>query len=574
MLKLLDLLSAVALLVWGTHIVRTGILRVYGSNLRKILSRSVEKRPLAFAAGIGVTALVQSSNATALLATSFVATGLMALAPALAIMLGADVGTALMARVLTLDLSWLSPLLIFFGVVFFLGRQKSRLGQLGRVFIGLGLIILALQLIVAAAEPMTQAKGVKVLFSSLTGDVMLDALTGALFAMISYSSLAAVLLTATLAASKVISLKVALCLVIGANLGSGILAMISASSQNAAGRRVALGSLLFKVAGCALVLPLVGPLAAWIDHWQFSTAELVIAFHVLYNTTRCLACLPLTGQMAAFCTRIMPDRHSPEDVVRPRHLDPGALDTPSLALVNAVRETLRMGDIVEQMLNNLMQVIHSGDPLLGKEIRKQDDDVDALYTAIKLYLARMPREDLSEADSRRWAEIIELAINLEQAGDIIEHMLGAVQDKKTSRSRSFSDNGLEEITVLHGQLVANLRLSLSVFLNGDQEGARRLRRAKQRFRLQERRFAHSHVDRLRQQVVQSIETSSLHLDLISDMKRLNSLFCAIAYAVLDNPDASSSAITEPGEDDDFVEREVEAVQDQQRPAPPGSSATG
>ncbi len=388
MLKLLDLLSAVALLVWGTHIVRTGILRVYGADLRRILSRSVEKRPLAFAAGIGVTALVQSSNATALLATSFVAQGLMALAPALAIMLGADVGTALMARVLTLDLSWLSPLLIFFGVIFFLSRKQTRLGQLGRVFIGLGLIILALQLIVAAAEPMTQAKGVKVLFSSLTGDIMLDALTGALFAMISYSSLAAVLLTATLAASKVISLKVALCLVVGANLGSGILAMLSATAQNAAGRRVALGSLLFKVAGCLLVLPLVGPLADWMDHWQFSTAELVIAFHVLYNAARCLACLPLTNAMASFCTRVMPDRALPDDVARPRHLDPAALDTPSLALANAVRETLRMGDTVEQMLNNLMQIIRGGDPLLGKDIRKLDDDVDALYTAIKLYLGQ------------------------------------------------------------------------------------------------------------------------------------------------------------------------------------------
>jgi len=568
MLKLLDLLSAVALLVWGTHIVRTGILRVYGTHLRRVLSHSVQKRPLAFAAGIGVTALVQSSNATALLATSFVATGLMALAPALAIMLGADVGTALMARVLTLDLSWLSPLLIFFGVILFLSRKQSRAGQLGRVFIGLGLIILALQLIVAAAEPMTQAKGVKVLFSSLTGDVMLDALTGALFAMISYSSLAAVLLAATLATSKVISLKVALCLVVGANLGSGILALIGSASQNAAGRRVALGSLLFKFAGCLLVLPLIGPVAHWMDDWPFRTQELVIAFHVLYNATRCLACLPLTEQMARLCTRLMPDRQSPEDTVRPRHLDPAALDTPSLALVNAVRETLRMGDIVEQMLNHLMQVIHSGDPLLAKQIRKQDDDVDALYTAIKLYLARMPREDLGERDSRRWAEIIELAINLEQAGDIIEHMLGAVQDKKTSRSRSFSDNGLEEITVLHGQLVSNLRLSLSVFLNGDQEGARRLRRAKQRFRLQERHYAHAHVDRLRQQVVQSIETSSLHLDLISDMKRLNSLFCAIAYAVLDNPDGNSVDVSEA---DDFALREPEVEQTQEQPSPAAHS---
>jgi phosphate:Na+ symporter len=236
-----------------------------------------------------------------------------------------------------------------------------------------------------------------------------------------------------------------------------------------------------------------------------------------------------------------------------------------------VRETLRMGDIVEQMLINLLQVTRGGDPLLGKEIRKLDDDVDALYTAIKLYLARMPREDLSERDSRRWAEVIELAINLEQAGDIIEHMLSAVQDKKTSRSRSFSDNGLAEITALHSQLLVNLRLSLSVFLNGDQEGARRLRRAKQRFRLQERRYAHSHVDRLRQQVVQSIETSSLHLDLIADMKRLNSLFCAIAYAVLDNPEAGSGEEAE----DDYVEQALEdAAQPPGHGVPPGSSAAG
>ncbi|TRX74539.1 Na/Pi cotransporter family protein [Pseudomonas mangiferae] len=557
MLTLLNLLSAVALLVWGTHIVRTGILRVYGANLRRLISRSVERKPLAFITGMGVTALVQSSNATALLATSFVAQGLMALAPALTVMLGADVGTALMARVLTLDLSWLSPLLIFFGVVLFLSRKQTRIGQLGRVAIGLGLIILALQLIVAAATPMTEAKGVQVLFSSLTGDVLLDALTGALFAMVSYSSLAAVLLTSTLAASKVISLKVALCLVVGANLGSGILAMISAGAQNAAGRRVALGSLLFKLGGCLLVLPLVEPLAAGLEHWPISQQELVIAFHVLYNLVRCTLCMPLTTPMARFCNRLMPDRALADNVARPRHLDPAALDTPSIALANAVRETLRMGDMVEQMLNNLLQVIHGGDPLLGKEIRRQDDDVDALYTAIKLYLARMPREDLGERDSRRWAEIIELAINLEQSGDLVEHMLSTVQDKKTARSRSFSSTGLEEITTLHAQLVANLRLALSVFLNGDVESAKRLRRAKQRFRLQERRFAHAHVDRLHHQVVQSIETSSLHLDLISDMKRLNSLFCSIAYAVLDNPDAPAAIGDEQHLDDDLTEARLE-----------------
>ena len=202
MLTLLNLLSAVALLIWGTHIVRTGILRVYGSNLRHVIGQNMSKRWLAFIAGIVVTAMVQSSNATAMLVTSFVGQGLMALTPALATMLGADVGTALMARVLTFDLSWLSPLLIFLGVIFFLSRKQTRLGQMGRVSIGLGLIILALQLIVEAAAPITHAQGVKVIFASLTGDILLDALVGALFAMISYSSLAAVLLTATLAGAE------------------------------------------------------------------------------------------------------------------------------------------------------------------------------------------------------------------------------------------------------------------------------------------------------------------------------------------------------------------------------------
>ena len=546
MLTLLNLLSAVALLIWGTHIVRTGILRVYGSQLRQVLSHNVSKRPMAFAAGIGVTALVQSSNATALLVTSFVGQGLMALAPALAIMLGADVGTALMARVLTFDLSWLSPLLIFLGVIFFLSRRQTRAGQLGRVGIGLGLMLLALELIVAAATPITQATGIKVLFASLTGDLLLDALIGALFALISYSSLAAVLLTATLAGAGLISLPVAIGLVIGANIGSGLLAFLTASLQTPAGRRVALGSLLYKLLGLIVVIPLLNPLVSWLDSLDWRPAELVIGFHLLYNSLRCVLMLPSVGLMARFCNWLLPDRPDTDGVARPRHLDATALATPSLALANAVRETLRIGDLIETMLNHLLEVLRSNQPALSKELRRLDDDVDALYSAVKLYLAQVPREALSEQDSRRWAEIIELAVNLERAGDIIERMLGKVQDQKTAQRHSFSESGLEELADLHGRLMVNLRLGLSVFLSGDPESARQLLREKRRFRAQERRLAHAHVGRLHRQVVQSIETSSLHLELIGDMKRLNSLFCSSAYAVLESRETGALQAEEVG----------------------------
>lgn len=535
MLILLHLLSAIALLVWGTHIVRTGVMRVYGARLRTVLSRSVEKKPLAFCAGIGVTALVQSSNATTMLVTSFVAQDLVALTPALVIVLGADVGTALMARVLTFDLSWLSPLLIFVGVIFFLGRKQTRAGQLGRVGIGLGLILLALELIVQAVHPITQANGVQVIFASLTGDIMLDALIGALFAVITYSSLAAVLLTATLTATGVISFPVALCLVIGANLGSGLLAMLNNSAANAAARRVALGSLLFKLVGSLIVLPFVHILADSMAKLPVAKSELVIYFHVFYNLIRCLAMVPFVDPMARFCKRIIQEVPELDARLKPKHLDPTALDTPTLALANAARETLRIGDAMETMMDGLRKVMH-GEPREEKELRKIADDVNVLYTAIKLYLARMPKDELAEEESRRWAEIIEMSLNLEQASDIIERMGSEIADKSLAARRAFSVEGLKELDGLFEQLLSNLQLAMSVFFSGDVGSARRLRRNKHRFRIMNRRYSHAHVDRLHQQNVQSIETSSLHLGLLGDMKRLNSLFCAVAYSVMEQPD--------------------------------------
>lgn len=535
MLTLLHLLSAVALLVWGTHIVRTGVMRVFGARLRTVLSRSVEKKPFAFCAGIGVTALVQSSNATTMLVTSFVTQDLVALAPALVIVLGADVGTALMARILTFDLSWLSPLLIFTGVIFFLSRKQTRAGQLGRVGIGLGLILLALELIVQAVTPITQASGAQIIFASLTGDLMLDALIGAVFAIITYSSLAAVLLTATLAAAGVISFPVALCLVIGANLGSGLLAVLINSAANAAARRVALGSLLFKLVGSLAILPFIHILADVMAKLPLPESELVIYFHVFYNLIRCLVMVPFAEPMATFCKRLIHDEPELDARLKPKHLDTSALDTPVLALMNAARETLRIGDAMEMLLADLQKVLH-GEPRQEKELRKTADDMNVLYTAIKLYLARMPKDALADEESRRWAEIIEMSLNLEQASDIVERMGSEIADKSLSTRRAFSLAGLNELDSLLDQLLSNLRLAMSVFFSSDMSGARRLRRSKHRFRILNRRYSHAHVDRLHQQNVQSIETSSLHLNLLGDMKRLNSLFCAVAYSVLEQLD--------------------------------------
>ena len=533
MQTLLNLLASVALLVWGTHIVRTGILRVFGSDLRRILSKSVANRGSAFLAGLGVTGLVQSSSATALIASSFVSQNLIGLSAALAIMLGADVGTALMTQVFSLDLAWLSPILITFGVVFFLSRRNTRLGQMGRVGIGLGLIILALQLVVQATRPITEGAGAKVIFASLTGDLMLDMLIGAVFTVFSWSSLAVVLLASTLAASHVVSVPVALCLVLGANLGSGLLALIVNSRTPGGGRNVAFGNLIFKVAGCiifSLLLPYALDLIARFDS---DARRQVVHFHVLFNVTLALVFIGLTDKVAVLVERWLPQVADKVQQTEPKHLDLAAIDTPALALANAARETLRIGDTVEQMLHGMLEAIRSNDVGKVEEVIRLDDDIDRLYTAVKLYLTQISREALDERDSRRWTEIIQLTINLEHVGDIMERIMEDLRDKKIAQRLSFSEAGMREITELHAKLVVNLRLGLSVFLNGDVKSAQQLLVEKERFRDLERSFHDSHLDRLAGQSLAAIETSSLHLDLISDMRRINSFFCSTAYPILE-----------------------------------------
>ncbi len=533
MTALLNLLAAVALLVWGTHIVRSDVLRLMGADLRRVLGASVSNRFKAFGAGLGVTGLLQSSTATALIATSFVGSGLIATAPALAIMLGADVGTSLLAVLFSFDLSWLSPLLIITGVTLFLSRQGRRAGHVGHILSGLGVIILALRLIVEATQPMRHAESVKVLFASVTGDIFLDLLLAALLTILCYSSLAVVLLVAALTTSLMIATDVALSFVLGANIGGGVLAVIATLGSTPEARRVAMGNLLFKLAGCALMLPLLSPIGAFLANFDAAPARQVIYFHVLFNLVIAVVFICFTESIARVAERVLPSRAQQANGGTPRYLDPVALDSPTLAISCAAREVLRLGDLVENMLTGVLEVLRSNDLVRATAIRKMDDDIDSLYTAIKLYLTHISREALDEREGRRWTEIISLNINLEHVGDIIDKNLMELAEKKARHNWSFSQAGMVEIADLHGRVVANLQLGLNIFVNPDVKSAQKLLSEKDQFRDLERAYADNHLRRLQEQTLQSVETSALHLDIIRDMKRVNSHICAVAYPILE-----------------------------------------
>ncbi|MBP6529888.1 MAG: Na/Pi cotransporter family protein [Burkholderiales bacterium] len=533
MLTLLNILAGIALLVWGTYLVRTSILRVYGAELRRFLSVNVGNRFMALLAGLGVTSLLQSSTATALLTTSFAGSGLIATAPALAIMLGADIGTSLAAVFLSRDLSWLSPLLIFVGVIVFLSKQRSPAEHLGRVAIGLGLMMLALQLIVAAARPLTQTAGVKAIFTTISGDPLLDLVIAAAVTVLAYSSLAVVLLVATLTASQVIGLDTALPLVLGANIGSGALAVLMTLKSSAEVRRVPLGNLLFKLVGALATIPFIGLIARAAGESGFGESQVVIAFHLVFNVALAALCIPLVHVVAELTHRLLPAAPVTQDESQAKHLDPLALPTPSLALTCAAREALRIGDFVEQMLTTLGRLMRTNHRASADEIRRLDDVVDSLYKQVKFYLTQVSRTPMGERDSRRWTDIISFTINLEQVGDIIEKSANDVVSKNIDRNRNFSDAGMQELCDLHARLISNLRLAMNVFINNDVNDAEKLVTEKVKFRELELVNYEKHLSRLADHTVQSIETSSLHLDLMRDLKRVNSHFCSVAYPILE-----------------------------------------
>jgi phosphate:Na+ symporter len=414
------------------------------------------------------------------------------------------------------------------GVVLFIARQSTTVG---RILIGLGLMLLALSLISESPQVLTRSAVVQTALASIGTDLLLEITVGAFIAVLAYSSLATVLLVATLA-SAAISVEVALGLVLGANLGSGLLGVLTTLKSPITVRQVPLGNLLFKIIGVLIAAPLIG---LWVQHAPMlgSAPVQVVAFHLVFNTVLALLLIGFVGPIAAWVQKLLPPAKSTA-LDRPKHFDPSALTTPSLAISCAAREALHQADVVETMLRGLLPVIKENDLALAENLRKLDDTVDELYSSIKYYLTKISREALGENEARRWTDIISFTINMEQVGDIIERVLQDVEDKKIKKGRNFSDAGMLEICELHARLIENLRLSMSVFLDGNVRDAQRLLEEKARFRDLERQYAATHLERLSDNTMQSIETSSLHIDLISDFKRINSHICSMAYPILDS----------------------------------------
>lgn len=533
---LIHIIGGVCLLLFGLRLVRNGVTRAFGVQLRKIISVATHNRLTSFFAGIGVTTLLQSSTATTMIISSFAGQGLISTTAALAVILGADVGTTLVAQVLTFDLSWLSPVLIIFGYGFYSGKEQAGVRrQVGRILLGLGLMLLALGVIKLSAAPLKTSETLPLILAPLNNDPFLALVVGTLLTWLFHSSLAIVLLLMSMVNTDVIPLHLALTMVLGANIGGVIAPLMASLKDPPQAARIPAGNLIMRLIGTFVVLASFDWIIPHLPYLGDDQSRVVVNFHMAFNIALAIIFLPLLGFITKLVTRAVPDKEkSRDDQSQPQYLDERVLETPTVALTNAAREVLRIADMTDQMMQTMWQVFQKNDPTLIAKVKAADETVDAVYKHLKTYLVRITQETMNEAEGKRHFQILTFATNIEHVGDIIDRNLLPLAEKKIRDKVNFSQEGRQELEKLFQLVLDSVRLAQTVFISGDVRLARQLVEDKAIIKQAEKDASRGHLTRLQRGVPETMATSDLHMDVIRDLRRINSLMTSIAYPILDD----------------------------------------
>lgn len=522
--------------------VSTGLNRAFGSSLRRVISHSTNNRFKAFFVGILVACMLQSSTAASMIVSSFAARSIITISGALAVMLGADVGTTLAAQLMSLDLSVLMPFLLAAGYIVNKSMEASQYKHVGRAMVGLGLIFISLGMIRSVAGPLGQSEVMKEIIEPLVSQPILAIVIAALFTWMVHSSLGAVLLFVSFVNVGLIPVSFGFALVLGANIGGVVAPVIMTLRDIPAGRRVPLGNLMTRVVGVSICIPFLPQVGPWIASIDANPARQLVNFHTAFNLVLALSFLPFIGPLTKLSEKILPDRPREEDESLPRYLDPSAVNIPAAALACVARETLRVSDMIQRMMRDTIEALRTNNARLVSSIRDQEAIVDSLYESIKTYLARLSIQTLDPQETKRYMQILTFSTNLEHIGDIIDKNLMGLASKKIRNQDNFSRQGFAEISGLHAKVMDNMALSQNVFMTGDVRMARKLYEEKANLRNQEMMASESHFKRLSEGVAETIATSSLHLDILRDLRRINSYVSLIAYQILEEAHELQSSI--------------------------------
>ncbi|MAF68795.1 MAG: na+/Pi-cotransporter family protein [Micavibrio sp.] len=530
----LQILSSICILLFGLMMVRKGATRAFGASLRDFLAKTAGSKIKGFIAGVIATVILQSSTATTMLISSFVGRGLLGVTGGLAIVLGADVGTTLVAQILTFDLSWLAPICLIIGYVLHTNKSNANTKkQVGRIIFGLGMMLLALAMIKDVALPLGESENFKAVLKPLATDPIFALILAALLTWLFHSSLAMVLMISSFFIVGIVPFHVALVMVLGANIGNVFPAVISARADSVNALRIPVGNLVMRAVGVLAFFPFMVKIADWITVEYGASEWAIVMFHTGFNVVLAIVFLPLTKLIARIVRRIVPYVTEGKDTTKPVYLKESEQGTPFLGLMGASREVLRLAELSVDMLELCQGAFEKNDMQKLLKAREMDNVIDDLFAQVKTYLARMNANILTEKEAKRHFEIMTFAVNIEHIGDVIDRNLLVMVEKKIKQNKKFSKEGYAEIQSLFGMVLDSLELAQKVFISQDVSLARQLVKNKTEIKNAEIRTSRAHISRLSEGVPETLDTSSMHLDMIRDLRRINALVTSVAYPLLE-----------------------------------------
>ena len=530
---LLNIAGATALLLFAVKTVQRGVEQAFGSSFRQVLRRS-QAKVSATVFGALLAAVMQSSMAVAIMMSGLYGASIISFELGLAAMLGADVGSALVILFLSLDITWLAPLMLVVGGLLFLKTETPTIKQIGRMIIGVALILIALGLIRANVSPLRNSSFLPDFTLMLERDFLATFLIGALLALLLHSSVAAVLMFVALVASETLPLMVGVSLVLGANFGSSLLPLWMTRAMPPMARQLPLMNLLIR-GGAALSMvvivnhtPLIGLLP------EVHMGQQLILTHISFNAMLLVA-VPFGRLVGRFAERLLPKHKSSNDDI-PAHyrslLDTEALSSTPLALACIQREIQNMLLITEEMMLPIMQLFERYDEKQSNKILENNKRLHVALDGIREYSSKLSKEITSRGRSRQLRNLIEFAIAIEAAGNIVAKTLSPLTLSRQTDGIHFSAEGLAELESMHNHIITNISLANNVLISRDVDIARQLVEEKSKLSRHQRKSRKRHLKRLAAGLSESFETSDLHLETSLAFKEFNSQIATIAYPIL------------------------------------------
>jgi phosphate:Na+ symporter len=528
---LIGISGGLAVFLFGIRFGGRGLQKAAGKRLRDTVIRLTSNRLMGLVTGVIITVIVQSSSATTAMLVSFANAGIIGLKQALGVILGADIGTTLTVQLIAFRLFDYALLVVVLGFVL-LTSKIERYSRVGQIIMGFGLLFFGMTIMAAAVDPAKDHPTFVRFMLGVERNPMLAVVIAALFTALIHGSAATIGLVLILAFEGVITLKSAIPLVLGANVGTCATALMAGVSSNAEGKRIAWAHTFFKLTAVILIFPFLKPFTALVASTSSNLTRQIANAHSLFNIGAALLFIPFVTPWGRLFRFLVKEEEVDVEVFRPAYLDQRVLDTPSLALGQATRETLRMADITYGIFSKSIDVFLTDNEALRENLIEEDDKIDMLEEAITPYLSELPSKEMSEEEGQKAVSLLFTVKNLELIGDIVSKSLMDLALKKIMVSPRFSKEALERIRQYHQEIEKTFQMAIDAFAAQDRKLAEEVVERKSEMNILERQLHKEHLTLLQGLKEDVMETSTVYLDVISDLKRINSHASGIAYAVL------------------------------------------